>query len=46
MLLVQKKGHGKVAYLLFGVVLRRDKIDSFQMAEIDIPAEYVYVQKL
>lgn len=43
MLFVEEKGHGKVSDLLLGVFGRGDKIHSFQMTEIDIPSEYVYV---
>ena len=43
---MQEKGHCQVAYLLFRVLFRRYEIDGFQVAEIDIPAKYIYVQKL
>lgn len=46
MLLVEEKGHRQVSYLLFRVLLRRYKIDCFEMAEIDIPSKYIYIQKL
>lgn len=37
-LLVEEKGHGEVANLLFGVFVRRDEVDSFEMAEVHVPA--------
>lgn len=43
MLFVKEEGHGKVAYLLFRVLLRRYQIDSFEMAKIDVPPKYVYI---
>ena len=45
-MLMQKKGHRQVAYLLFRVLLRRYEIDRLEMAKIDIPSKYIYVQKL
>lgn len=46
MLLVEEQGYGEVPNLLFGVFVGRDQVDSFEMAEIDIPAKDVYVQQL
>lgn len=46
MLFVKEEGHGKVTDLFLGVFVRRNKVDSFKMSEIDIPAENVYVEKL
>lgn len=46
MLFVEEEGHGEIPNLLLGVLVRRYEVDSFEMAEIDVPAEDVYVQKL
>lgn len=43
MLFVKEKSNGQVANLLLRVLVRRDEIDSFEMAEVDVPAEDVYV---
>lgn len=46
MLFVEEEGHGEVSNLLLGVLVRRNEVDSFEMTEIDVPAEDVYVQEL
>jgi hypothetical protein len=45
-LFVKKEGHGKVTDLFFRVFVCRDKIDGFEMSEIDVPAKNVYIEKL
>ena len=46
MLFMQEERDGEVADLFFGVLVRRDEINSLQMPEVDIPPQYVYVQQL
>jgi hypothetical protein len=46
MLLVEKQSHSKITNLLLGVLVRRDEVDSFKMTEINIPSEYINVEKL
>jgi hypothetical protein len=43
MLLVKEESHGEVTNLLFGVFAGRDKVDGFEVAEIDVPTKDVYV---
>lgn len=45
-LFVEEQGHGKVSDLLLGVFIRGYEVDGFEMAEIDVPSEDVYVQEL
>lgn len=44
MLLMEEECDSKVADLLLRVFGCRDEIDRLEMAEVDIPSEYVYVQ--
>lgn len=46
MLLVEEQGHSKVSNLLFGVLVRRYEVDSFEVSESDVPAKDIYVQEL
>ena len=43
-LFVEEQGHRQIPNLLFGVLVGRDEIDSFEMAKIDVPAEDVDIQ--
>ena len=44
--LVQEESDGEISNLLFRVFCGRNEVDRFEMAEVDIPAEYVNVEKL
>lgn len=43
---MEEKGDCKISNLLFRVFCCRDQIDGFKVAEIYVPTQYVYVQKL
>jgi hypothetical protein len=43
-LFMQHEGHGKIANLFFRVLGSRDEVDSFQMAEIDVPSQDVNIE--
>lgn len=45
-LLVEEQGHGEVANLLLRIFVGRYKVDSLEVAEVDVPSKDVYVQKL
>lgn len=45
-LFVEEQGHGKVPNLLLGVFVRGYKVDGFEVSEINVPSEDVYVQEL
>lgn len=45
-LFVEEQGHGKVSDLLLGILVRGYEIDGFEVSEIDVPSEDVYVQEL
>ena len=44
MLLMKEQGHSQVSNLLLGIFVGRDEVDGLEMAEIDVPAENIYVQ--
>ncbi len=46
MLFVKEKCHSKVPNLFLGVFVRGNKVDSFEMPEINIPTKDIYVKKL
>lgn len=41
--LVEEEGDGEVSNLFFRVFGRRDEVDGFEVSEIDVPSENVYV---
>lgn len=41
---VEEQGDSQIANLLFGVLVGGDKVDGFEMPEINVPAKNVYVQ--
>lgn len=43
---MEEQGHGQVTNLLFRVLVRRYEVDSFEVAEIDVPSQDIYVQEL
>lgn len=45
-LFVQEERHGKIADLLFGILLRRYEVDRLEMAKVDVPPQYINVQQL
>jgi hypothetical protein len=45
-LFMEEECNGKIAYLFFGIFSRWDKVDGFEVAKVDIPAENVDVEKL
>jgi hypothetical protein len=38
---VEEEGHGEIAYLFFGIFVRRDEIDRFKMSKINVPSENI-----
>jgi hypothetical protein len=46
MLFVEEESNSKIAYLFFGIFSGGDEIDSFEMPEVDTPAENVDVKEL
>ena len=45
-LLVQEEGDRKVTDLFLGVFRGRDKVQRFEVAEVDVPSQDIYVQQL
>lgn len=43
---VKKKRHGQISDLFFRVLRCGDKIDSFEVAKIDVPSQDVDIEKL
>jgi hypothetical protein len=45
-LFVEEQRHGQVTDLLFGVLVRRYEVDSFEVAKVDVPSQNINVQEL
>jgi len=41
-----KKSHSKISDLLFGVFIRGDEVNSFEVSKIDVPTQDINVQEL
>jgi len=46
MFFVEEQCHGEIPYLLLRILVGGDEVDGLQMAEVDIPSEYIDVQEL
>ena len=45
-LLVKEQRDSEISDLLFRIFGRRDEVHRFEMSEIDVPTEYIYVEQL